>query len=326
MLRYSLVLAVGLLAAGTASASWADKLFEEVSKDFGSVPRGPTLKHYFRVVNNTKEVVTISNVRASCNVCTRADALKMVLKPGEDTSVLVQMDTTKFTGPKSVTVTVQFSSPSFEEVRLWVQANARNDFTVGPDTLAMGQVKRGSSPSAAVTVTFYGLPDTKITEVKAESNYIQTEVKAAKAQGTEVAFELKASLRPDTPVGKWYSDVWLKTNNPAIPQIRVPLTVEVESALSVSPDLVALGPVKVNGENERRVVIRGAQPFKVTAIEGADEEVIVKDSTDGAKQVHVLTVRIKPTKAGDVKRKIKVKTDLKEEGEVDFNVTASITP
>jgi hypothetical protein len=326
MLRYSLVLAVGLLSAGTASASWADKMFDEVSKDFGSVPRGPTLKHYFHVVNNTKEAVTISSVRPSCGLCTTADALKTYLKPGEETHILVQMDTTKFTGPKSVTIFVQFSSPGYEEVRLWVQANARNDFTVGPDTLAMGQVKRGSNPSSSVTVTFYGMPDTKITEVRTESNYIQTEVKAAKTQGTEVAFAVKASLRSDTPVGKWYSDVWLKTNNPSIPQIRVPLTVEVESALSVSPDLVALGPVKVNGENERRVVIRGTQPFKVTGIEGADAELIVKDSTEEAKQVHVLTVKIKPTKAGDVKRKIKVKTDLKEEGEVDFNVTATITP
>jgi hypothetical protein len=325
MLRYSFVLAVGLLSAGTASASWADKMFDELSKDFGAVPRGPTLKHYFKVTNNTKEVVTILPPRVSCG-CTTATALKTVLKPGEETHILAQMDTTRFTGPKSVTIFVQFSTPSFEEVRLWVQANGRNDFTVGPDSFAMGQVKRGTAPSSAVTVTFYGLPDTKITEVKTESNYIQTEVKAVKTQGTEVAFELKASLRSDTPVGKWYSDVWLKTNNPSIPQIRVPLTVEVESALSVSPDNVALGPVKVSGENERRVVIRGSQPFKVTAIEGTDEELIVKDSTEEAKQVHVLTVKIKPTKAGEVKRRIKVKTDLKEENEVDINVTATITP
>src|SRR5437667_12837391 len=89
MLRYSFVLAVGLLSAGTASASWADKLFDELSKDFGSVPRGPTLKHYFHVVNNTKDTVTISNVRVSCG-CTSAAALKTVLKPGEDTHILAQ--------------------------------------------------------------------------------------------------------------------------------------------------------------------------------------------------------------------------------------------
>jgi hypothetical protein len=318
-------LAASLLAVETASASWADKMFDELTKDFGSVPRGPMLKHYFRVVNNTNEPVTISNVRVSCG-CTNATALKTYLKPGEETHIYATMDTTRFVGPKTVTIFVQFSSPSFEEVRLWVQANGRDDFKVGPDTLALGQVKRGSNPSAAVVVTFYGLQDTKITEVKTESNYIHTVVKPVKTDSGENAFELKASLRSDTPAGKWYSDVWLKTNNPSLPQIRVPLTVEIESALSVSPDVVSIGQMKVNGESERRVVIRGAQAFKVTKIEGADEVLTIKDSTEEAKSIHVLTVKIKPTKAGEVKRKIKVKTDLKEENEIDFQVTATIMP
>ena len=325
MLRYCLVLAAGLLAAQTASASWAEKMFDELSKDFGSVPRGPMLKHYFRVVNNTKEPVTISNVRVSCG-CTAATALKTYLKPGEETHIYATMDTTRFVGPKTVTIFVQFSTPSFEEVRLWVQANGRNDFAVGPDTLALGQVKRGASPTASVTLTFYGMPGTKITEVKTESNYIQTELKALKTDGGEAAFELKASLRSDTPAGKWYSDVWLKTNNPSIPQIRVPLTVEIESALSVSPDVVTVGPMKISAENERRVVIRGAQPFKVTAIEGTDDELTVKDNSDEAKPIHVLTVKVKPTAAGEIKRKIKVKTDLKEENVIDFQVTATVMP
>src|SRR3954466_2039174 len=100
MLRYCLVLSAALLAAGSASASWADKMFDELSKDFGSVPRGPTLTHYFRVVNNTKEPVAISSVRVSCG-CTSATALKSYLKPGEETHILAQMDTNRFTGPKS---------------------------------------------------------------------------------------------------------------------------------------------------------------------------------------------------------------------------------
>src|SRR3954468_23804106 len=104
MLRYSAVLLVGLWAAGpAAAASWADAMFDELSKDFGSVPRGPTLTHHFRVVNNTRGPVSISNVRVSCG-CTTAQALKNYLNPGEETAVLARMDTTRFVGPKSVTI------------------------------------------------------------------------------------------------------------------------------------------------------------------------------------------------------------------------------
>src|SRR5215472_12790895 len=108
--RFGAVLLAGLYAAAPALAgSWADGLFSELSKDFGSVPRGPTLSHPFRVVNNTKGPVNLSGVRVSCNVCSSATiAGKSSLNPGEETSVVVKMDTTRFTGVKSITVFVTF--------------------------------------------------------------------------------------------------------------------------------------------------------------------------------------------------------------------------
>src|SRR5437660_799351 len=84
-----------------------------------------------------------------------------------------------------------------------------------------------------------------------------------------VVYRLTGRLRGDAPVGKWYTDLWLRTNNPSMPQVRVPLTVDIESALSVSPEAVTLGQVKVQGESERRVVVRGVKPFKITRVQGA---------------------------------------------------------
>jgi hypothetical protein len=325
MSRYSLVLGAGLFWAVSPafSATWADSMFDELSKDFGSVPRGPTLVHHFRLVNNTKGPVSISNVRVSCG-CVSASALKTNLNPGEETAILARMDSTRFIGPKNVTIYVQFDRPAYEEVRLWVQANGRNDFNVSPDSLAFGSIKRTTAPSAAVAITFYGSPDTQITEVKGESNYIQPVVKAVKRGESEASFELTAKLRPDTPVGKWYTDVWVKTNNPSIPQIRVPLTVEVESALSVSPEAVSLGQVALNAESERRVIIRGVKPFKIKSVQGTDDQIAVRETSDESKPIHVLTVKLKGTKAGEIDRTVKVVTDLAEEGQIEFHVNAEI--
>ncbi len=137
---------------------------------------------------------------------------------------------------------------------------------------------------------------------------------------------VKAKLRGDTPVGKWYSDIWLKTNNPGLSQIRVPLNVEIESPLSITPDAVALGKIKVDGEAERRVILRGVQPFKIKKIEGLDDQLTAKDSTEESKAVHVLTVKLKPDKAGDLSRKIRIVTDLMEDNEVEVQVNAQVTP
>jgi hypothetical protein len=316
------VAGLSVAAPAVAGGTWADAMFDELSKDFGSVPRGPTLTHPFRVVNNTKGPVVISGIRVSCG-CTSAVALKSTLQPGEETAVVAKMDTSRFIGVKSVTVFVSFSQPAVEEVRLWVQANARNDFTLSSDTLALGQVKRGDTPSASTTVTFYGV-QAQVGEAKSESSYIQTSVKQVKNEAGQTGYELTAKLRADAPVGRWYTDVWLKTNSAEIPQIRVPLTVEIESALTASPEAVALGQVAVNGESERRIILRGVKPFKITAVQGADDQFVVRDSTEESKSVHVLTVKFKAAAPGDLSRKLKIITDLPEDGEIDVRVSAQV--
>ncbi len=325
MFRYSLVCLAGFALAGPAgAASWADSMFTELSKDFGSVPRGPTLSHPFRLVNNTGRIVTIANVRVSCG-CTTATALKTTLNPGEETAILAQMDTRRFSGVKTVTIFVQFNQPAWEEVRLWVQANGRDDVSVAPETLAFGRTKRGAAAEAEVTVTFLGGAG-QVTDAQSDSNYIRPTVEALQGRDGEASYKVSARLRPDAPVGKWYTDVWLTTNNPAMPRVRVPLTVEIESALSVSPTTVQLGQVPLGGEAERKVVVRGVKPFRITTIEGGDGELRVRDSATTSKPVHVLTVTVKGGKAGDIDRTLLIHTDLQDESEIEFQAKAQVGP
>jgi len=327
MLRYTVVLVAGLVATASASAgTWADKMFDSLSKDFGSVPRGPTLEHNFHITNNTGRPVQISNVRVSCGVCSSAFAQKTYLNPGEETVIVAKMDTTRFVGHKNITVTVNFSAPGYDEVRLWMQANARDDFNLAPDALAFGPIKRGTAPTQKSTITFYGNGGMHVTEIRAESNYVVPVAKEVRRGGTEVVYELSAKLRADLPAGRWYTDVWLKTDNPAIPQVRVPLTVEVESPLSVSPDAVALGVLAKNAEGERKIIVKGSKPFKITGFEGADDSLTLSASSSEAKQVHVVTVKLKADKEGEFTRTVKLKTDMEEDGAIDITVSATVSP
>ena len=326
MYRYTFVLWWALGAVGAASAgSWADGMFEELSRDFGSVPRGPTLTHSFRFTNNTNQPVHVAGVRVSCG-CVTASALQADVAPGQSSAIYAQMDTRRFSGVKTVTVYVQFDRPQWEEVRLWVQANGRDDVTLTPEALAFGQAKRGSAPTAAVDVVLLGNSDWSILEAQCDSNYVQPKIEEVRRGTAEVAYRVTARVRPDTPVGKWYTDVWLKTNNPATPRVRVPLTIEIESPLSVSPFVANLGQVKAGTEVERKVIVRGVKPFRITEVKGVDGHLRVQDATADSKPVHVLTVKLKATDAGELSRTLRVLTDLKEDGEVEFKAIAQVVP
>jgi hypothetical protein len=307
------------------AGSWAENLFDELSRDFGSVPRGPTLSHPFRLTNNTNQNVHIANVRVSCG-CVSATALKDQLAPGQSTAILAQMDTMRFLGTRTVTIYVQLDRPRWEEVRLSVRANSRDDVTITPEALAFGQVKHGGSPAATLDISFLGNSEWRVVESRCESNYVQTSLQEIKRDGGEVRYQLIARLRPDTPVGKWYSDVWLKTNSPSSPRVRVPLTVEIESALSLSPANVTLGQVKAGEEANQKIIVRGGQPFRITGIDGTDAQLTVREINADNKSVHVLAVSLKGDNPGELTKLLRVRTDLKGDNEIEFQATAEVVP
>jgi hypothetical protein len=300
-------------------------MFEELSRDFGSVPRGPTLTHSFRFTNNTGQLVHIAGVRVSCG-CVTASAMQTDVAPGQTSAIYAQMDTRRFAGVKTVTVYVQFDRPQWEEVRLWVQANGRDDVTLTPEALAFGQAKRGSGPTASVDVVLLGNTDWRIVDAQCDSNYVQPRIEELRRDSSEVTYRVAARVRPDTPVGKWYTDVWLRTNNLATPRVRVPVTIEIESALSVSPFVANLGRVKAGTEVERKVIVRGVKPFRITEVKGVDGQLRVQDTTTDSKPVHVLTVKLKAAGNGDLSRTLRVLTDLKDDGEVEFKAIAQVVP
>jgi hypothetical protein len=328
MFRYTFIVMMLFASAGPSWANtWAEGLFEELSRDFGTVPRGQLLVHPFRLVNNSKIPVHISSVRVSCG-CTTARAVTTTLGPGQESVILAQMDSRRFMGVKAVTIYVQFDQPRFEEVRLLIQANSRDDVAFAPDSINFGKVPQGTTPTAQMTVTFLGMAQIQIADVKSESNYIQPKVQELRRELGEVIYQVSANLRPDIPEGKWYTDIWLTTNNPSSPRLRVPLTVEVAPPVSAGKGTtnIALGQIKVGSESDRKVILRGAQPFKITNIQGADKELIVRPTSNDSKAVHILTLTVRPTQPGPINRTIRVQTDLQATKDIEFNAQAQVIP
>src|ERR1019366_5772245 len=105
MYRYSfLCIALLGVASQVHAQNKADGMFDELSRDFGSVPRGQIVSHPFRIVNNTKQPVHIAEVRVSCGRCSSARALQTLLQPGQETAIIATMDTNQFIGTKNITI------------------------------------------------------------------------------------------------------------------------------------------------------------------------------------------------------------------------------
>ncbi len=224
MFRSYLVLMVGLSTVSSLrAAALPVEMFPSQHHDFGTVPQGRQLVYLFPFVNTTRRGVALGPLRSSCG-CVRARALQTALAPGQESAILVEMDTRRFQGVKQVTIYVPFHRPSGAEARLSVQANSRDDILMTPDGLAFGQVKQGNTPTAEVAVSLLNSQSWQIKGYTVSSNYVIASVKRMPGESGTVNYLVKAQIHPDVPLGSWTGEVWLKTNNPSAPWISVPLT------------------------------------------------------------------------------------------------------
>jgi hypothetical protein len=322
---YRLYLSAVVAAAVVATAqAGPQEFFNESVKDFGITPRGPVLVHYFAVKNTSNQAVTIGQPRVSCG-CVSASILKATLQPGESTAVLAQMDTRRIPQAgalKSVTVYVPFLTPTSEEVHLRVQAIARDDLVLTPDTLAFGTVKKGAGAKATVKLTFYSDPNWTVTEPTSTGAYIKATVKAGEKSGNTVSYDVEATLDPECPVGSWTADVWVKTSAVGIEKFRIPVSVVVSAPIASNPEAVKFGDVKVGQSSEQRLMLQGNSAFKILKINGADDLLTAIPMADDSRPVHVLKLTLSPKAAGDVARTIEVETDHKEQPKITISLVA----
>lgn len=309
-------LALVVLALSTATASaqgWAEKMFEKkLTHDFGTVPRGAQLVHRFTITNIYAVPMEITQVKSGCG-CVSATAAKPVLGPRESTTVEVRMDSKRFTGPKTVGVRVTVGPRFVSSAELRVTANSRADVVFNPGEVAFGTVGRGLTPTQTIDVEYAGPLAWEVKGVEVgEAPYTATAKEMYRRRG-QVGYRLTVTMKANAPVGALKHDVFLKTNDPTAALVPLLVEANVEAALTVVPSSIALGTIKLKTPLVRRIVLRGARPFRVLGVEGTGAGITLSappSATDSI--VQTVLIKIEATTAGDVKRTLKIKTSLQD--------------
>jgi len=282
---------------------------EEPNKDLGSVPRGATMVHTFTIVNPTDKAWHIVGTRTSCG-CATPTLYTQELPPRGQTTLAVTVNTQRFSGQRVFHLYVLFDLPQDYELHVSVKVESRDDIVITPGQLAFGRVRRGTTAQASARIEYRGSANWRLLDAKSDNAYIQTKLTEIARGPFHAAYELHACVQPNLPVGTWYADVWLETNDTRTPRLRVPLVVEVEGDVTVVPSTLHLGRVSSTTVIERKVLLRGAQAFTITRVEGTDDSVAAEFDS-AKKERHLLLVRIRPRKDWpDGKKTLRIFTDL----------------
>jgi Protein of unknown function (DUF1573) len=314
-----LIAAPSLPAQETAQpVGWAIKVFNKEANgnypaghDFGTVPKGALLQHRFPVTNIYAVPLTI-NCQSECGCVTVTPSL--VLQPKETGSIDITMDTLKFNMPqKSVVINVKVYHPQyFSSTALTIKGFCRGDVEMTPPQASFGIIPVGQAATRELVVRYRGaMNGWQITGVaQGQTDRFDCRYQELRRMPGLVEYKVSLTLKADTPAGSLKDELSLSTNDPSNTAVLVPYDATVQALLTVLPDTVRLGTVKVGQESERMVYVRAGQPFRITAVDGQADGVTAKVSRPDAALVHVLAVKLQPTQAGPVQKSLTVRTDL----------------
>ncbi|MCA9150881.1 MAG: DUF1573 domain-containing protein [Planctomycetales bacterium] len=302
-------LLVCLLTHAAYAQSWATKMFQTTTHDFGTVARAAKSDYVFEIQNIFKETVHISGVRASCG-CAIPSVVKPTLATWEKGGILVEFNTRAFLGQRKATITVTIDQPYYTEVQLTITGFIRGDIVIDPGTVKFDGIEQGDEATQTVNVSYAGRTDWQIVDVRsANQNLIVEPTEMQRANG-RVDYQLKVHLRPDAPSGYFNDQMVLVTND--YQQQQIPLRVEghVVAPLSVSPSTLNLGVIQPGQSITRKLVVKGKKPFRVTDIKCGDAN-FAFEPTDEEKVLHIIPITFTAgAEPAQISQEITVETDL----------------
>ncbi|MCA8998165.1 MAG: DUF1573 domain-containing protein [Planctomycetaceae bacterium] len=293
------------VVAADQKLNWAEKMFSELSHDFGTVARGADVRHHIVITNLYEEDVVIQNVDTTCG-CTAAKPDKTLLKTGDKALVEVQMDTKKFMRRKdsNVDVTLQFQGEqgaSTRTVRVPITAYIRSDVVLTPGNVDFGAVEVGQPQEQRLSVAYAGREDWKIEQVQVPNSHIHVEAKETVRAGGKVEYELVITLDKQAQIGKLQDQITLITDDPNSPEVPVLVYAKVEPDITIAPAEYPLGNLKPGQVKPFQIVVKGKRDFTIESVECSKSKDCfeVMSLSEQSKSVHVVPFRmVVPEAAG----------------------------
>lgn len=278
----------------------------------GDVRGGPPLAHTFDLTNRGAGALAITKVEAGCG-CLRRQLGSDTLQPGATTKLTIEVNTlTQPDGPNRWQAAVHYQTagadgkPQTGELLLQITATLSREVAVSPPQLGFS-----ASGAASQVLTLTDARAKRLTVVKAAASSpdLTVEVGPRTDKGQPVTVKLAA----DAPAGHRDEAVVLLTDDPAYPELRVPVRVlkRDAGAVAATPDAVAVRFAAGQGEVSTLVQLRAADgkavgiagvacdhpkvAVKWAAGSGPVAVVRVTVTEDAAAQAGTATVRVKLT-------------------------------
>jgi hypothetical protein len=308
-----------LLAAGVGNPPAAPLTCAAPSAAKGDVKGGPPLLHTFELANSGASPISITKIEAGCG-CVRRVLTRELLAPGETAKLTIEVNTlTQPDGPNRWQVSVAYQIEAAGKPRatgellLQISATLSREVSVTPPQLAFS-----SAGAAAHTLQVGDTRGKPLTVVRAvaSSPHLTAEV-SAREMGKPQAIVVR--LAADAPAGERDESILLQTDDPAYPELRVPVRVlkRAGAAVTAAPEsiTVRIAPGSADVSSLVQLRSRAGKALAIAAVE-SDHPAVSARWSPGEAAVAVVRITLSQTaaaKAGSATVKVKLAEPVGQE-------------
>ena len=189
------------------------------------------------------------------------------------------------------TLTVTIDKPFFAQVQLQVRGYIRGDVELAPGAVDFGEIEQGHPCEKDIMVKHAAGDDWRILAVRSANPHLSATAKEISRGGGSVTYQVTVRLDRQAPLGYYVDQVVLDTNDRQNHQVTVPVAGRVETAVSLSPSSLSIGPVEPGQRVTKQLVAHSRQPFHVTEVKCDNPVFSVADKDDDTdKNIHLILV------------------------------------
>ncbi len=215
--------------------------FDETTYHFGSMQRGTTLSHAFKVHNVGGGPLHIEVGSTTCK-CTVGDLTNNDIPPGSEGEVVLQWTAKTPPGPFRHGAVLLTDDPTQSRIELTVEGAVVESTALSPDKLYFGNVQAGETARAEVYLMAFLQEDVEILSRKFKeenlAEQISVEIKSCEKSElpnpeARAGVKIVATLHAGRTLGPIYGWLSTETNLEQSPKVEIPLLANVIGDISI---------------------------------------------------------------------------------------------
>jgi len=218
---WRIILLCSLLAASPVFAEGPKLIADESAYNFGDVFQGEKVEKVFLFRNGGNAPLLIERVKSSCG-CTAALVSSSELAPGASGELRAIFDSARFSGDVQKSIYLYSNDPARPMVQFILSGSIRQEMTLTPPLVDLGEMKAGSSKEVRVMIANQGKEKIVLHGVEVQAPDLTAELSETTIlPGATVQLRLKSF--PGGERKRLNGYLLIKTSSGRVPELRVPV-------------------------------------------------------------------------------------------------------